>query len=347
MRTGGRKSPDESIAYLITHTDTGLQVVPYSPRFASAWQEVLVAAPNATLLHRRSYLEYHEERFRDVSVLVFSRNHPLAVFPAHQEGNEVYSHRGLSYAGLVHRSCSFHQTMQLYRHLLQYYSEQGVSALVLHPTPIVYASECADPLPYLMYLAGAETIDMKLTQAIALPLVLAHKGRKATVSRAGKSGLEIRLQEDVGEFWDALLVPNLLLRYGRKPTHTREEMRYLKSMHPDSIYQYTVFEAETPVAGSTVYETPTCLHTQYLASNARGRELHALDLLVYHLATEVAGKKRYLDFGHSHQPKGGAINRSLFRWKQSFGAEPFPQVQYRVPTAAWKQLAEAERTTPR
>jgi hypothetical protein len=330
--------PTKNLAWLITDTDTGFRVVPYSSRFAKAWEEVLGDAPNATILHRRSYLEYHRDRFRDVSVVIFANERPMAVFPAHQKGSNVYSHQGLSYAGLIHRRCSFHQTLQLYRYLLEYYWKQGFSLLSINAIPMVYTSEPGDPFPYLMHLAGAETVGMKLTQAVLLPLAIRHKGRRSAIRRAREAGLEIRLQEEVDEFWDALLVPNLQNRYGKKPTHTREEMRYLKSMHPNCIHQYTAFENGNPVAGATVYETPNCLHTQYLATSSRGRELHAMDLLVYHLATEVGREKRYLDFGHSHWPEGGAINWSLFRWKQSFGAKPFPQVNYRLRTSAWRQL---------
>lgn len=310
----------------------------FTPQLDADWQEVLLQAPNATLMHQRSYLAYHGNRFQDVSVLIYAKNRPVAVFAAHKEGKEVYSHKGLSYAGMIHRRCSFHQELRLYRMLLRYYQQCGFEHLTIKATPTVYNSEAGESLSYLMHLAGAQTVQMELSQAVTLPLSVKHKGRKATIRQAQQAGLEIKAVDDVGTFWDSLLVPNLEARYQKQPTHTKEEMRYLKSHHPGNIYQFLVFEKEQALAGATVYQTETCLHTQYLASNARGRVLHALDLLIHHLGTKVAQGKNYLDFGHSNEAAGRRINHSLFRWKQSFGTRSFPMVQYRVPATAWKRL---------
>lgn len=289
-------------------------------------------------MHERSFLAYHGSRFEDVSVLIYAKNRPVAVFAAHAEESEVFSHKGLSYAGLIHRPCSFHRELGLYWTLLRYYQEKGFQYLTIKATPTAYSTNAGDSLPYLMHLAGAQRVQVELSQAVRLPLAIHHKGRKANIRQARKAGLEIRKTNDVSEFWDSLLVPNLEARYQKQPTHTKADMQYLISHHPDTIHQYLVYEKGKALAGATVFETTTCLHTQYLASNARGRALHALDLLIHHLGTKVAHGKNYLDFGHSNEGAGRQLNYPLFRWKQSFGAQNFPQEQYRVPVTAWKLL---------
>ncbi len=323
---------------MIDQPNTRIQVKAYTPELAGDWQEVLQGAPNATLMHQRSFLAYHGNRFQDASVLIYSKNRPVAVFAAHREEKEVYSHQGLSYSGLIHEPCSFDQELQLYLQLLRYYEEQGISQLQIKATPSFYGVGFQESLSYIMQLANAETSQMELSLAIPLPLKVRHKGRKATIRQASKSGLEIREEDDVGLFWDKLLLPNLQNRYQKAPTHSKDQMRYLKARHPETIRQFTVYREGTPLAGATVFLTPNCLHTQYLASNEEGRDLHALDWLIHYLCTTQAAGRKYLDFGHSNECGGKKINRQLFRWKESFGAQTFAHAHYSLAPAAWRQL---------
>ncbi|MDN3690592.1 GNAT family N-acetyltransferase [Cyclobacterium jeungdonense] len=323
---------------MIPNKDATFEVKAFTPEFLANWQEVLQGAPNATLMHQRSFLAYHGNRFQDASVLIYSKNRPVAVFAAHKEGNEVYSHQGLSYAGLIHKPCSLDQELQLYLQLLRYYEEQGVSRLRIKATPSFYGSGYQESLSYIMHLVQAETSQLELSLAIPLPLKVRHKGRKATIRQASKSGLEIREEADVGLFWDKLLEPNLQNRYQKKPTHSKDQMRYLKARHPENIRQFTVFKEGVPLAGATVYFTPNCLHTQYLATNEEGRKAHALDWLIHYLCTTQAKGRKYLDFGHSNECAGKKINRELFRWKESFGAQTFVHAHYSLAPEAWRQL---------
>ncbi|WP_162340634.1 GNAT family N-acetyltransferase [Cyclobacterium salsum] len=323
---------------MIDQPNNRIQVKAYTTELAGDWQEVLQGAPNATLMHQRSFLAYHGNRFQDASVLIYSKNRPVAVFAAHREEKEVYSHQGLSYAGLIHKPCSFDQELQLYLQLLRYYEEQGVHQLRIKATPSFYGTGFQESLSYIMQLANAETSQMELSLAIPLPLKVRHKGRKATIRQASKSGLEISEEEDLGVFWDKLLVPNLQNRYQKKPTHGKDQMRYLKARHPETIRQFTVYREGVPLAGATVYFTPNCLHTQYLATNEAGRKAHALDWLIHYLCTTQAEGRKYLDFGHSNECGGKKINRQLFRWKESFGAQTFVHAHYSLAPAAWRRL---------
>ncbi len=314
------------------------KVKAFHPGLEADWIRVLQQAANATLMHQRSFLAYHEGRFRDASLIIYKDDYPEAVFPAHREDREVFSHKGLSYAGLIHRPCSFDQELQLYQQLLRYYEGQGVERLQIKATPSFYSIESKESLPYFMHLVQAEIRQMELSLAIKLPLKVKHKGRKANIRQASQSGLEIREDDDLALFWEELLEPNLKNRYQKKPTHSREQMRYLKDHHSENIRQFMVYQRGIPLAGATVYFTPNCLHTQYLATNEAGRKQHALDFLIHYLCTSQARGREYLDFGHSNECGGKKINRDLFRWKESFGAIPFLHSHYNISTGAWRQL---------
>ena len=88
----------------------------YSPDLIKDWGRVLQKATNATLMHEREFLAYHpSDKFQDCSVILYENSKPMAVFAAHKEGEMVYSHQGLSYAGLIQVPCSFDQKIEQFK----------------------------------------------------------------------------------------------------------------------------------------------------------------------------------------------------------------------------------------
>src|SRR5215216_754207 len=61
------------------------------------WNDFVALAKNATFLFHRDFMEYHQDRFEDFSVLVFEGEKLKAVLPANKAENSVYSHQGLTY----------------------------------------------------------------------------------------------------------------------------------------------------------------------------------------------------------------------------------------------------------
>lgn len=311
----------------------------YSSEFKKDWERVLQKATNATLMHERDFLAYHPSgKFQDCSVILYRKNNPVAVFSAHMEGEMVYSHKGLGYAGLIQVPCSFDQKLENFKALMKYFESLGVSHLQIKETPSYYNSVQDEATAYVMHLAEAKTTQMELSLTIKLPLKVKNKGRKANIKQASQHALTIIASNEVKSFWDTLLVPNLQKRYQTEPTHSYEEMAFLMDKFPEKIRQFNVFNGGLMVAGATVFFSRNCIHTQYLASNSKGRALHALDALVKHLSENFAGKRQFLDFGHSNENRGLNINKDLFRWKESFGANSFTHKHFKVPVDAWRKL---------
>ena len=65
------------------------------------WNAFISEAKNATFLFHRDFIEYHKDRFEDFSLMVFDNEKLVAVLPANKVGNEIFSHQGLTYGGLV------------------------------------------------------------------------------------------------------------------------------------------------------------------------------------------------------------------------------------------------------
>lgn len=311
----------------------------YSPDLIKDWGRVLQKATNATLMHEREFLAYHpSDKFQDCSVILYENSKPMAVFAAHKEGEMVYSHQGLSYAGLIQVPCSFDQKIEQFKALMKYFESLGLSHLQIKETPAFYNSTREEAMDYIMHLTNAKITQMELSLTINLPLAVKNKGRKANIKQASRQDLIITESNEVKSFWEALLLPNLQNRYRKLPTHSHEEMAFLMDRFPGKIRQFNVFKDGLMVAGATVYFSKNCMHTQYLASNSKGRKLHALDALVNYLATTFSEKYSFLDFGHSNENQGQKINKDLFRWKESFGANSFVHRHYKVPVEGWRKL---------
>lgn len=311
----------------------------YSPDLKKDWGRVLQKATNATLMHERDFLAYHSPgKFQDCSVILYNNSKPVAVFAAHREGEMVYSHQGLSYAGLIQVPCSFDQKLEQFKALMKYFEGLGISHLQIKETPAFYNSIKDEAMDYIMHLTNAKSTQMELSLTINLPLEVKNKGRKANIKQASRQDLKIIESNEVKNFWETLLLPNLQNRYQTVPTHSCEEMTFLMDKFPGKIRQFNVIKDGLMVAGATVYFSKNCIHTQYLASNSKGRKLHALDALVNYLGNTFAEKYPILDFGHSNENLGLNINKDLFRWKESFGANSFVHRHYKVPVVGWRKL---------
>ena len=74
----------------------------YEKNDCTNWNAFIGQAKNATFLFHRDFMDYHSDRFQDYSLVVLDGEKWVAVLPANVVGDEVFSHQGLSYGGLVY-----------------------------------------------------------------------------------------------------------------------------------------------------------------------------------------------------------------------------------------------------
>ena len=308
-------------------------IKPYSPALLSDWEQVVEFAINGTFMHSRAFMEYHGERFKDASLVIYNDGHPVGIFPAHRVEDRIHSHQGLTYGGLIlNPKLSMGGIIAVIKEVLRYYHELQIRKLNIKDVPSFYGSSSLEWMPYCMFLLKAENFRTDLSFAIPLPASPSRysKGRKWGINKARKNGMSIRETRDFRPFWEEVLVPNLWERHRVKPVHTLEEIQFLAQNNHPYIRQFEVLEAGNILAGSTVFETKTTAHTQYLSANPRGKELGALDLLLDHLLVQVFPHKAFFDFGIVNENQGLTINKGLMEWKESFGAKPYVHQFYRV-----------------
>ena len=303
----------------------------YTPEDQPAWDALVEQSPCATFLHRRGFMGYHADRFQDASIMVFRGEKLLAVLPANQVGEEVYSHQGLTYGGLIMAAeVGADMVLRIFEALLAYLREQRVARFHYRQLPSLYAATPQGAEDYALWQCGATLVRRDLTLAAPLghPPHLQQR-RMRGVKKAAESGLSITRDAQLDGFWREVLEPTLQDRHGVTPVHTAEEIQLLHDRFPDQIQQYVVRKGAQLLGGSTLFITPRVVHAQYIAATAEGRKQGALDLLFDYLLHEEFQDRQWLNFGIVNEEEGRVINSGLLEWKESFGALPFVHNFYR------------------
>ena len=312
----------------------------YSKKDFIAWNDFINQAKNATFLFHRDFMEYHQDRFEDHSLLVFEKEKLVAVLPANIAGNVLHSHQGLTYGGLVYSDkLKLEKILKIFKAVLQFLHENGIATLYLKILPHIYTASPSEELEYILFLTEAELIRRDSMAVIQMnnPVRL-DKGRKEGVAKGVKNQLNVKETTGFESFWNEILVPNLQKKHGAKPVHSLEEITGLQAKFPQNIRQFNVYSGEQLVAGTTVFETPEVAHLQYISGNETKNESGSLDFLHHYLLTSVFHNKNYFDFGISNENQGKNINQGLSFWKESFGARTIVQNFYKVNTTNFSNL---------
>ncbi|MDX1271558.1 GNAT family N-acetyltransferase [Bizionia paragorgiae] len=285
-------------------------------------------------------MEYHSDRFKEASLLIFRNDKLVAVFPMNAVGNTVISHQGLTYGGLLFgTNVKFNHVLAIFRAVLKHLSESKITTLGLKVLPDIYASFPNDELKYLMFILQAKLERRDVLSVIPLSEVVKRsKDRKEGTKRGVKNGLVVKEETQMEGFWKSLLEVNLQEKYKTKPVHSLEEIQLLKSRFPKNIRQFNVYHKNRLVAGTTIFETEHVAHSQYISGNNENNTLGSLDFLHSYLIDTVFKDKKYFDFGISNENAGKNINSGLLYWKEGFGARTVTQDFYSIQTNKYTLL---------
>ena len=312
----------------------------YNPECKRLWNTFLSKAKNATFLFDRDFMEYHQDRFDDFSLMVFKNEKLVAVLPANKTRDEVHSHQGLTYGGLViNSSLKFQVLFEIFKALLKFLHEEQIRILVLKQIPFIYNILPSDEQQYLMFILKAKLLRRDALSVIDLnQKLMISSNRMEGVKRAQKFQLTIKEENTFDRFWNEILIPNLKERHGVKPVHSLEEITLLKKRFPENIRQFNIYDQNIIVAGTTIFETKTVAHSQYISGSNDKNQTGSLDILHYHLITVVFKDKKYFDFGISNENQGKNLNKGLLFWKEGFGARTITQDFHEIKTENYKLL---------
>jgi hypothetical protein len=303
------------------------------------WDDFVRESRTGTFLFLRDYMEYHQDRFEDHS-LIFrgERDRPVALLPACRRGEVLESHGGLTYGGVVSgASMTAGGMLDVFDALLEHLRRESFTLLRYRAVPHIYHRVPAEEDLCALTRNGARVVHRAALSVLdGRHPVAAQERRRRGARKAQAAGLVCRESDDLEAYW-SLLSAVLLETYNAKPVHSLEEMTLLRWRFPGNIRLFGAFQGPELVAGVLVYESPSVARSQYIAASEAGKRRAALDLLFDFLLREVYPDKPYFDFGTSESADGRDLNRGVLEYKESLGARTVVQDTYELPVPAGKR----------
>ncbi len=311
-----------------------MEIKVYHSRDKSEWDDFVAQSRQGTFLFYRDYMDYHQDRFVDHSLLVRDgKGRLIALLPATETEDIVESHGGLTYGGFVtdvRMSASI--MLEVFEETLVFLRDHGFGKLIYKPVPHIYHVIPAEEDRYALFRQGANLFRRDITTVVPSGSRLEFRSsRNRAIGKAIRAGVTWGPSDEFEQFWP-ILEDNLSLVHRVRPVHTVGEIQRLRELFRGNIRLYCSFLDGEIVAGTVIYGTEKVAHAQYIASSEKGRTSRALDLLFSRLITEEYNNTRFFDFGISTEAAGQRLNPGLISYKESFGGRAITYDFYEVDT---------------
>jgi len=294
----------------------------YSVACKAEWDTFVKISKSPLFFFHRDFLEYHADRFIDASLVFYSDNKIIALLPASQQGDVLVSHGGLTYGGLIFDSrIRSAEIADVIVTMKEFALENGYKKIVYKAIPYIFHTQAAqEDIYFITNVLNGRLVRRDMSCAIYLRERLKlSKGRKWMLARARKNGLKVESSINWLDFHG--LLSQVLLKYDAAPVHSAAELEYLHSKFPDNLMLKTVVVDQEVIAACLLFVFKKVVHTQYLATNEKGKELGALDFLVEEcIAESQSAGFDYFSFGISTEKNGRYLNQGLIAQKEGFGA---------------------------
>ncbi|MDZ3798493.1 MAG: GNAT family N-acetyltransferase [Xanthomonadales bacterium] len=300
-----------------------IRIARYNAALADDWARVLASAKNGIFQFDRQFIEYHGERFVDMSAVAYIDERPVAIIPAafDPQTSRVSSHPGLTFGGPVFvRELRGDTAIGVIEAMLDTFRDWGATSCLVKLLPEEFATYPSAEAAYALWRKGFQLIRRDLSSLLPL-----HDGlpfnelKRRAVKKARKHGLVVTA---IGtDTYHDLLTQVLQTQYATQPVHSKAELALLKDRFPQNILARGATIDGRLLAGTLVFNYGHVWHTQYLASSDEGRSLGALDLVISELIEEAkAAGASSLSFGTSTVANGQELNQGLLWQKESYGA---------------------------
>jgi len=297
-----------------------IEVRKYTADEKANWDKMLAFSKADTFLFYRDFMDYHSDRFRDNSFMIYRKGKLEALLPGNISGNIFYSHQGLTYGGLISTlKIATDDVIQSFKTINKILKADGITEVIYKPLPTIYHHYPSQEDIYALFRLGAEKIGCNLSSTIFQNNKSAfNESRKSGVRKAQKEGVLIKESENFSEFWKVLEI-NLLKLYEKKPVHSLDEIIFLKSKFPNNIKLYNCLKDNKVIGGCLLFIMKNIVHVQYISANDTGKSMGAIDLLFDKLINDLYHQVPIFDFGHSTENMGNLLNENLIFQKEGFG----------------------------
>lgn len=279
-------------------------------------------------------MDYHSDRFVDFSLMVKKENDIVAVLPANKRTDELISHQGLTYGGLITRKdLDVESIKAVVNALLTFLKDAGFKFIEIRELPTFYQCDLSHYVLNALIDDTATIIGANKVLAIDYnkPLSI-HKTKLKHYRKNKDKGFEIKEEDNFDEFWNQVLVPRLKDRHNTKPVHTLQEISLLKSRFNNQIKQFNIYLKGEILAGITIFDKGQIVKSQYGATTALGETERALEYLFIDLIHKYKAEgKSFFSMGTiMDKSYREGYNIGLMRQKIELGCNEYKQNILRI-----------------
>ena len=284
------------------------------------WDDFIDSSKNGTFMLKRAYMDYHSDRFIDHSLMFYQNEILVALLPCSLHHNELRSHGGLTYGGLITSiKISVQTVLEIFEKLVDYLKATNITTLLYKRIPSIYYKYPSDEDLYALFRIGATLVRRDISTSIYMPNKIKFSERRRRGCKQALKNQIIVKESDDFETYVEILSEILAKYHNTKPVHSALELNSLASKLINNIKLYAAYKDDIMLAGVLVYETENVAHAQYIANSDEGRKYGALDSIFDYLINHQYSNKDYFDFGISTEENGYLLNEGLVTQKQEFG----------------------------
>lgn len=316
----------------IMKEDLGFQIHKYETSDKIIWNEFLLKCKNYHFMFNRDFMEYHADRFEDFSLIFKNEKGKIvALLPGNIKDNIFYSHQGLTFGGfLINRDIHAADMLELFNLLKIYLKQKNIDKIIYKCIPVIYHNYPAQEDLYALFRNDAKLYRRDISVSIDLNEEYSYsESKRRSVNKLKKNGVSCEEVDQPSMVW-GVIREVLRQHHNQQPVHNEDEIDLLKSRFPNNIKAYKCCLDGNIVAGAVTFETERVVHTQYLASNDKGRENKVLDYLIDHLIDKSKKNAKIFDFGTSNEDEGKYLNIGLIDQKERFGARGIVHDYYSI-----------------
>lgn len=300
-----------------------IEVRRYTSELAFDWAHVLRRARNGIFQFERNFIEYHGDRFVDMSAIAYVDGQPAGLIAAAYDAalHRVVSHPGLTFGGVALDSdVRSGDGIAIVNSLLDAFKQWGAHSCLMKLVPAVFCRYPSADVDYALWRRGFALVRRDLSSLLPLHMPFPFNSLKLrSVKKARKAGV-VLADAPVAAF-HALLESVLQTQHGVSAVHSAGELELLTGRFPQEMFIRAVWLDGRVVAATMIFNYGHVWHTQYLASSTEGRQAGALDLVIAELIAEARDKGvTHISFGTSTTEGGQQVNDGLLWQKESYGA---------------------------
>jgi len=295
----------------------------YNNTYKKQWDDFVRNSKNGTFLFLRDFIEYHGDRFKDHSLLFFVNDRLIAIMPGHIEDRTFYTHKGLTYGGLImNLETTAEIVLKIFHYLIFTFKQQGIDRIIYKAIPHIYHTHPSEEDLYALFRHGATIYERNISSVLTLPNDVDYsKSRKNGIKKSKSKNVRIEYSSSIlKEFWE-ILEANLQQKYSSQPVHSYNEIIHLKEKFPDNIHLYVARDYDDVIQGGCLlFETDNLVHVQYSSATEHGKAIGVMDCLIDSIIQIYSKEgKKYFDYGTSNENGGLYLNEKLIYQKEGFG----------------------------